>query len=46
MFVRSDSLILAVGDSKAPSPPTLSSLTVEPHDLCPRPEDKEENMEV
>lgn len=40
MFLRSDSLVLAEGDSKAPSPPTLSSLTVEPHDLWPRPETK------
>ena len=32
-----DSLVLAEGDSNAASPPTLSSLTVEPHDLWPRP---------
>lgn len=36
-LISSDSLVLAVGDSRAPSPTTLSSLTVEPHDLWPRP---------
>lgn len=45
MFLRCDSLVLAEGDSKAPSPPTLSSLTVEPHDLWPRPGD-EDNMVI
>lgn len=30
--------MLAVGDSNAPSPTTLSSLTVEPQDLWPCPE--------
>lgn len=29
--------MLAVGESRPPSPTTLSSLTVEPHDLCPCP---------
>lgn len=32
-----DSLVLTVGDSRAPSPTTLSSLTVEPQDLWTRP---------
>lgn len=32
-----DSLVLTVGDARAPSPTTLSSLTVEPQDLWTRP---------
>lgn len=46
VFVGSDSLVLAEGDSKAPSPPMLSSLTVEPHDLWPRPGDKENDLRM
>lgn len=39
-----DSLVLTVGDSKAPSPTTLSSLTVEPQDLWTRPAERGDNI--